>query len=272
VGIDFDVQRRFGRLQFTRGDPGAILSRALARGEVVVSESFARHHRAAVGDSLTLAGRRVRVAGEFYDYSTDAGVVMMDRSLYGRLWQDRVESMALYLSPGADPERVRARLIAAAGPELLLSVTPSRLLRARVLEVFDQTFRITYVLQAIAVLVAVLGVIGTLTAMVLQRRREIGILRATGARRGQVMKMVLIESVVIGASGAVLGCLAGFALAWILVRVINTQYFGWTIRMNLDPAVPASAVLVVVAAAGLAGIGPARLAASQPAAAAVREE
>ena len=277
VGIDFEVQRRFGRLSFTRGDPKELLARALTRGEVIASESFAHHHRVAPGDSIALAGkdgsvRRLRVAGVFYDYSSDAGVVMMDRGLYARLWSDRTESLALYLAPGADADAVRARLVMLAGPDLLLSITPNRALRTRVLEVFDQTFRITYALQAIAILVAVLGVFGTLTALVLQRRREIGILRATGALRPQVMKIVLVESGLIGLIGALLGAAAGVLLALVLVHVINTQYFGWTIRMAIDPWVFVSAVIAMVAAAILAGIGPARLAAGRLAAEAVRAE
>ena len=296
AGIDFDVQRRFGRLSFARGSGPEILRRALRRSEVIVSESFARHHRLAPGDSITLgggegrppaarapparaaaitgqaAGTRLRVAGVFYDYSTDAGVVMMDRGLYSRLWGSRTESMAVYLRPGSDPDAVRERIIGLAGPELLLSVMPSRALRARALEVFDQTFRITYALQAIAILVAVLGVIGTLTALVLQRRREIGVLRAAGARRGQVIEIVMLESGLLGLIGALLGCLAGVVLALILVHVINTQYFGWTIRVRFDPGVFASAVLVMTAAATLAGVSPARLAAGRLAAEALREE
>ena len=277
AGIDFEVQRRFGRLSFTAGGGEQVLARALARDEVIASESFAHHHRIAPGDSIALtdregAVRRLRVAGVFYDYSSDAGVVMMDRELYARLWSDRTESLALYLAQGADADAVRARLVSLAGPDLLLSITPNRALRTRVLEVFDQTFRITYALQAIAILVAVLGVFGTLTALVLQRRREIGILRATGAMRRQVMKIVLVESGMIGLIGALLGAIAGVLLALVLVHVINTQYFGWTIRMAIDPWVFVSAVLAMVLAAMVAGIAPARLAAGRLAAEAVRSE
>ena len=72
-------------------------------------------------------------------------------------------------------------LAALAGPGVLLSVTPNQALRHRVLSVFDQTFQITWVLQTIAVFVSVLGVISTLTTLVLQRRREFAV---TGQRRG----------------------------------------------------------------------------------------
>jgi putative ABC transport system permease protein len=139
-----------------------------------------------------------------------------------------------------------------------------------VLTVFDQTFRITFALQLIAIVVSVLGVTTTLTALILQRGREIGVLRATGALAGQVRKMVLIESGLIGLIGALLGCVAGWALALLLVHVINKQFFGWSIRMTVDPAVFVQAVLLMVAASVVAGLGPARLASDRVAAEAMR--
>jgi putative ABC transport system permease protein len=136
--------------------------------------------------------------------------------------------------------------------------------------VFDQTFQITFALQAIAILVAVLGVASTLTALILQRGREIAVLRAVGALRSQVHRMVLVESAAIGVSGALLGCLCGLALAMILIHVINRQYFGWTIRTHLEARVFLGALALMVVSATLAGIAPARLAATRVAAEAMR--
>src|SRR5439155_14231719 len=114
VGIDFAVQRAHGRLQFLSGeDSRAVLARALDEGGVIVTESFAHRHRVRAGGLLRLptpAGpAAVRIEGVFYDYSSDAGAVLMDRALYARLWRDdRTESLALYLEPGADGDSVRA--------------------------------------------------------------------------------------------------------------------------------------------------------------------
>ncbi len=277
IGIDFDVQRRLGGQRFVHGGAASILARARARGEVVVTESFARHFDVTQGDSLTLdvpAGRaRLRVAGVEYDYATDAGIVYMDRSLFARLWHDdRTESLALYLTPGTDPGVTRERLLALAGPDLVLAITPNRALREWALAVFDQTFQITWALQGIAMLVAVLGVIGTLTALVMQRGREIGVLRAVGALRRQVRAMVVWESVWIGAIGSLMGCACGVALALVLVHLINEQYFGWTIRLIVAPGVLVQAVAIVTLTAAVAGLVPARLAATRVAAEAMRME
>lgn len=277
IGVDFAVQREFGALQFTNGTAPELLGRALEHGEVVVTESFAYHFRLAQGDTLRLnvpAGEaRLRVAGVIYDYATDAGVVYMDRGLFARLWRDsRTESVALYLAPGADAVAVRSKLLALAGPDLMLGVTPNRALREGALKVFDQTFQITWALQGIAILVSVLGVIGTLTALIMQRGRELAVLRAIGARRAQVQKMVVTESIAIGAIGSLLGCVCGVCLALILVYVINRQFFGWTIRFSLDPWLFVQAIAVVVVTAALAGLVPARLAVQRVAPEAMRIE
>jgi putative ABC transport system permease protein len=278
VGIEFAVQRAHGRLQFVGGeDARTVLARALAEGGVIVTESFAHRHRVRTGEPLALptpAGRiLLPVEGVFYDYSSDAGAVLMDRALYTRLWRDdRTESLALYLEPGARGDSVRAAFVRLAGPGRLLHVTPNQALRKRVLLVFDETFQITWVLQTIAGAVSVLGVISTLTTLVLQRRRELAVLRAAGALRGQVRTLVLVESGVLGAAGSLLGCLAGFVLALLLVHVINRQFFGWSIRMTVDPWVFVRAVVLMTFTATLAGLVPARLAAGRATAAALRVE
>jgi putative ABC transport system permease protein len=278
TGVDFGVQRRFGHLAFVdRRDSRAVLAEALATRGAVVTESFAHRFRVAAGDTVILPAPTgpapLRVAGVFYDYSTDAGAVFVDRRTFARLWGvDRTESMALYCAHGTDLEAVRRAFVARAGGGRVYNITANQELRRRVLAVFDQTFRITFALQFIAVAVAVLGVITTLTALILQRGREIGVLRATGALRSQVRRMVLIESGILGLLGSLLGCVAGYVLALLLVNVINRQFFGWTIRMHVEPGVFVQAVLLMVGTALLAGIGPARHAADRVAAESMRVE
>jgi len=278
VGIELAVQRDYGGLAFSGGeDPRAVLNRAITRGGVTVTESFAHHQRVEAGDSLSLpsaSGRvRLRIEGVFQDYSTDAGAVLMDRSLYERLWPEpRTESLALYLQPGASATQVRAAFLKLAGPARWLYVTPNQALRRRVLAVFDETFRITWALQGIAVTVAVLGVVSTLTALVLQRRRELATLRAVGALRSQLRTLVLAESALLGFSGSLLGCGSGLVLALLLVHVINRQFFGWTIQLTLEPGVFAGAVVLMTLTATLAGLLPARIAVAGEAAGALRTE
>jgi putative ABC transport system permease protein len=275
AGVDFGVQERFGRLRFMAGSATRILRRARERDGVIVTESFSRHHRLAVGDSVEIAGAkglvRFPIEGVFYDYSTDAGGVMMDVALYQRVFATRrTESLALFLAPGSSPAEIREQVIERAGPGLVLYVSPNQSLRRQVLKVFDQTFQITGALQAIAVLVAVLGLVTTLTTLVLQRGREIGILRAAGALERQIRTMVLVESGLLGLIGTLLGCACGTVLALLLVHVIHRQFFGWTIRLELDPWVYARTFALFLATSLIAGLWPARLAARRVAAESMR--
>jgi putative ABC transport system permease protein len=278
AGIDFGVQAKLGALRLTDGRAiGPVLEQARRQGGVIVSESFAHRHRTATGDSITLptpdGSTRHAVHGVFYDYTTDAGVVFMDHTLYESLWHDtRTESLALYLAPGADPDRVRGRVLALAEPGTWLNVTPHRILRQRVLRIFDQTFRITWALQAIAVLVAVLGVFATLTALVVERARDLGVLRAVGALRSQVRTIVLVESGLLGGIGALLGCGLGVVLALLLVHVINRQFFGWTIQFAFAPGVLVQAVALMVIASLVAALAPARRATLRSPGEAMRNE
>ncbi len=278
IAVELEVQREFGGMQFLGGRPSKdVLTDAIEGDGVLISESFAYRHRIDTGGNVTLntpTGKfSMPVAGVYYDYSTDTGAIMMDYRLYSRLWASpRTESMALYVKPGFDNDVVRNRLIEAVSNRVLLNITPNQELRERVLEVFDQTFRITYALQAIAIVVAVLGVITTLTALILQRGREIGVLRAVGALRKQVQKMVLVESGMIGLIGAALGSLCGIALSILLIFVINKQFFGWSMQMTVDPWIFIQAGVVMVLTAMLAGLAPARLAVSRVATEAMRME
>jgi putative ABC transport system permease protein len=277
VGLDFSVLSRHGRILFRDGRSPEILSRALAARGVVVTESFSRRFGTRPGDRLQLATpsgpREAEVEGIFYDYSTDAGAIVMDRRLYAEWWRDpTINSIALYLRPGAAPDAARRSLLAAVGGRHALIMTSNQSLRRQVLDVFDQTFRITYALQAIVIAVAVLGILNTLTALILQRGKEIAVLRAVGAWRGQIRRVVLVEAGLIGVMAHAIGSVCGVALALMLVHVINRQFFGWTVRFRLEPILFLYSGFVILAASLLAGILPARHAARRLAADAMREE
>ena len=273
--IDFDVHAAYGQLTFTRGKSREVIEKALREQGVLATESFAFWNRLEVGDTVELETPSGPVAlpviGIFYDYSTDTGALLMDRRLFARLWQDdRTESLALYLEPGADAEQVQREYLAALGGKYVLAVTPNQDLRERIMMIFDQTFQITYALQSIAILVAVLGVINTLTTLVTQRARDFGVLRAVGALRSQIRKMVLVESALVGVIGSLLGCLCGAALSVLLIYVINKQFFGWSIHMTMEPRIFLESAALIIVTAVLAGIVPARLASGRLGAEAMR--
>ena len=281
VSRDLRLHAERGRYLMVNGDWASVLRRAAETDGVVVSEVLANRLNLERGGTVTIttpAGpHTVPIEGVFYDYATDGGKMVMERTLYRRLWNDdRITVFALYLSPGADESRVK-RLIAETLHRHESSLEPPLMisngeLRREILTIFDRTFVLTYVLEAIAVFVAVLGIVNTLVTAVLERRRELATLRAIGASRAQVERLVQWEAIYLGLIGALLGVAGGLALAWVLIAVINKQSFGWTIRMTVPVEVLVQAVVLAIGAAWMAGYLPARWAALQPVGESLREE
>ena len=145
-------------------------------------------------------------------------------------------------------------------------------LRERILAVFDQTFAVTGVVRLIAVVVAIVGIFLALTALVIEREREIGVLRALGASRGQVRRLMLSEAALLGTVASALGIAAGMCLAMVLTWVVNKAFFGWTIELQWPWVMIATTPVWIVVAAMLAALGPAWQAGRVEIAGALREE
>jgi putative ABC transport system permease protein len=133
-------------------------------------------------------------------------------------------------------------------------------LRGQAVQIFDRTFAITYALEAVAALVAILGVAGALMALVIDRRRELGLLRYLGASSTQLRKLILTEAGLLGLLATMAGTVLGLFLSLILIFVINKQSFGWTIRWHWPIAVLLGALSLLWLLTLLAGCYPARTA------------
>ena len=107
---------------------------------------------------------------------------------------------------------------------------------------------------------AMLGAANSLLALVLDRRRELGLLRFLGASGGQVRGMILTEAAFLGLLASILGLALGMALSLLLIYVVNRQSFGWTIQFHLPGGLLAGAVLLVWVVTVIAGLYPARVA------------
>ncbi len=272
VSRNLTLHSERSRYLFLTGDSSAILRRAVESDGVVVSEVLASRLGVHVGDPLTMmtpSGERTfAILGLFYDYATDGGKVVMDRALYRRLWGDAgVTVFPVYLQSGVDIHALRQTLALSLPRGSLAEVPPAVIrngeLRQEILMIFDRTFALTYALEIIAVVIAVLGIVNTLVTSVLERRREFATLRAIGASEGQVKQLVLWEAVYLGILGALLGIVGGVLLAVLLITVINKQSFGWTIQPTFPVTVLGEAVLLALAAALCAAYWPARRAAQQ---------
>ena len=196
----------------------------------------------------------------FYDYGNERGYILLDRATMLRYLPDPAPSnLAVYLQPGADLDSVREAIerVAAHNDVLIFS---NRDIRREGVRIFDQTFAITYALEAVAVIVAVMGIAGALMSIVIDRRREFGLLRILGATSAQVRKLILVEAGLIGILANIAGLALGIVLSLVLIFVINKQSFGWTIQFHWPVAVLLGALSVVYASTVLAGLYPARIA------------
>ena len=265
AALDLSAPRTGRESGFISGRPPAVVLRDLSQPDTaVVSEPFTVKHHLTTGDFLTLPlGEqlvRLRIVDVFYDYGSERGLVMVGRpNLLHYLPAPAIAAAAVFLAPGADLETVRREVLTAAANHDVF-VMSNRDLRQQAVRVFDQTFAITYALEAISVLVAVLGIAGALMSIVIDRRREFGLLRFLGASTGQIRKLILVEAGWLGFLSVVAGLVLGYVLSLVLIYVINKQSFGWTIRFHWPFAILAGALAVVYTATVLAGLYPARMA------------
>jgi putative ABC transport system permease protein len=275
--IDADQAGRFETWSMLGGsDQAATLRSLIGARRVIVSEPFASKFNLHAGDTISLPTarglERFEVANVFRDYSSDIGYAFMDTGVYRALIGDRsIDGIAIFSRPGTDPAALRVAVERSLVGNRLV-VESSGELRAAALAQFDRTFAVTYALDAIVLIVALLGIVATLSAQVLERRQEIGVLRCIGTLRRDVVAMIVGEAAWLGVLGSILGVAAGYIVAWILVFVVNKQAFGWTIDFGLAPLSDLRLAVLVVAASVAAGLLPAAQAASVPAGEAVRAE
>ncbi len=254
-----------GEVEFLSGRSSVAVDAQLRSGDnAVISEPFANKHHLRPGDVITLplgaAQVPFRVVDIFYDYGSEKGFVVVDRSIALHYLPDPAPSnLAIYLAPGADIDAVKAEVDAIAAGHNLLIFT-NRNLRQEAIRIFDRTFAITYALEIIAVIVAVVGIAGALLALVIDRRRELGLLRFLGAGVWQIRNLILFEAGLIGMLSNIAGLALGVVLSLLLIFVINKQSFGWTIRFHWPVAVLLGALSLVYTATVLAGFYPARVA------------
>ena len=265
ASVDTNLPRYDQTSGFVSGRQPEVVMQELSEPDTaMVSEPFTNKHHVKAGDvlSLPLGSQiaRLRIVDVFFDYANERGYVVMSRqNMLSYLHDPGTSNLAVYLKPGADLDTVRAEIERASVHRNVL-IFSNRELRHEAIRIFDQTFAITYALEAISVLVAVMGIAGALMSIVFDRRREFGLLQYLGATHGQIRRLILAEAGLIGILSNIAGLMLGVALSLILIFVINKQSFGWTIRFHWPIGVLLSALTFVYAATVLAGLYPARVA------------
>ncbi|MDE2931575.1 MAG: FtsX-like permease family protein [Chloroflexota bacterium] len=235
---------------------------AMQNGAIIVTESFA-YRRGITSEANTLriltdnCPRSFPIVGVYYHYGTDQGIVLMSDAVYRKHFADPwVSSFALFLTPEAQSAQVvenARRLLADQG----LSVQSTGELRTQVFTIFDRAFNITAALRSLAAVVAFIGVLSALMAIQIDQQRTLGTMRALGLTSGQLWRLALLETGLMGLAAGVFALPIGLLLAKMLINVINVRAFGWTFSFLVAPGSMLQAVLIALTAALLAGAYPA---------------
>ncbi|MEJ6002265.1 ABC transporter permease [Paucibacter soli] len=264
-----------GRLPLT----GALAAPRGQMPKIYVNEAMRDQLRLHPGDtpSLELAGRAplpVLVRGVWRDYSRQSPALLIALADYRRWSGDAAATdLMLYLPPGtADMQALQQRLRALAERPEDIELAAAGELRRFSLQLFDRSFAVTYWLQAVALGVGLFGVAASLSAQVLARRREFGLLLHLGFERRTLRRMVVAEALLFGAAGAIAGLLLGLAISAVLVWVLNPQSFHWSMDMHVPLARLALLMLAVLLASGLTAWWAARAAAGPDALQSVKED
>jgi len=147
------------------------------------------------------------------------------------------------------------------GNDRKLFVLPAREFKNEIRKVIDQGFAVNHAINIITLLIACLGIIVTLLASVLERTREIGILRSIGMQRSQVSRVVVVESMLLGIVGGALGAGAGVIIGWMSLEGFLKGDYGASMQYHVDYSSILWALALSTLLAALAGVYPARRAA-----------
>jgi putative ABC transport system permease protein len=240
--------------------------RLAAEGKAVLaSENFAMLRRFKLGDVVDIPSPsgmlHLPIAGIVTDYSDEQGSLLIDRALYKRYWNDStVNIFRIYLARGAVEADVKRRILEQFGNQRRLFVLTNRDVRRYILRLTDQWFGITYVQIAVAVFVAILGIVNTLTVSITDRRRELGVLQAVGGLRNQVRGTIWLEALAVGTVGLILGLALGALQLYYSLHISAEDMAG--LRLSYEYPYPIALLLLpgILLVAFLSAIGPAETA------------
>ena len=255
----------------------AQLSRFTAGEGILISEALAWRSQLQPGDSIELVTdrgpRALPILGIFHDYTPGSDAVAMHQRLYRQLWDDQMPSRLTVFS---DATRSQDELMSDIRTQFAdqhgLSIFANRQIHDRTLAVFDRTFAITGVLRILAIVIAFIGVLSALMALLLERNREFATLRATGMTPWQITHLVLGQTSLMGLFAGLLSLPLGLLMSEVLIEVINRRSFGWSMQQTLPLSIFSDALLLALTAALIAGLYPALRAARISPALALREE
>ena len=222
---------------------------------LLVSDKYATKHHWTVGQTITFNSKfgtsaQVNVVGIYKSSALmdpwQLGNAAFEKLTPPSLRADFVD--LVLLKNGADAGAVQQRVEDATGSYLTVKVQTKQEFANSSAQQINQMLVVLYGMLGLALIIAVLGIINTLALSVVERKREIGMLRAVGMLRKQVRRTIYLESVLISIFGALLGMVLGVVIGWCLVRTFREWLTG------IQPVVPWGTVLFTLVAAGVCGV------------------
>jgi putative ABC transport system permease protein len=262
VAVEVTSIAQTARREPVAGDAEDMYRRTAAGEGLMVSDNLAQLQKLTLGEILEVPAPngliRLPIVGIVVDYSDQQGTILMDRTLFLRYWNDdSVNVFRVYVKPGTPVPEVRQRILEQYAGQRQVFVLTNGELKRYILKITDQWFGLTSVQIAVAVLVAILGIVNTLTVSITDRRRELGVLRAVGGLHGQIRRTIWLEALSIGTLGLALGFGLGAVNLYYILQIVHHDIAG----MRLDYVFPVSTVLALVptilGAAFVAAIWPA---------------
>jgi putative ABC transport system permease protein len=268
---------RFGRWRLLGSEPQGIWDDIAAGEAVLVSSSFVLNLGTPEGSTIELETPsgpvRLRIAGVTTNFSSPRGTIVMSREVYKRLWRDaQVNRVFVNAAPGADMTSLRDAIGRQLGRKYSLRILTAAGLLEYFTEQVQQAFAPIGVLAVLVLLVVLVGLADTLGAGVVERVRELGAMRALGARRRHLSRMIIAEGFALGTLGLILAASAGILLGTLWVRSTFPYLLGWSLEVYVPYEGLAIVVVATMAVCLAAVVWPARRAAKLEPATALRYE
>src|SRR5262245_7608253 len=234
---------------------------AAGRG-LMVSDNLASLQQLKLGEVLEIAAPqgvlKLPIVGIVIDYSDQQGTILMDRAVFQQYWHDdSVNAFRLYLSANANPAEVKRQILSRYAGVRQVFVLTNREVKDYILRITDQWFALTSVQIAVAVLVAILGIVNTLTVSITDRRRELGVLQAVGGLHGQIRRTIWIEAISIGILGLVLGFALGAVNLYYILQIVQRDIAGMRLAYQYPVSTTLALIPTMLVAAIVAAIWPA---------------
>lgn len=255
--VDWATEHRRPMWVITSGEPlrpGELVNQK----RLVLSENAARRLHVDVGDSLLFNTPKGPVKFEVraivLDYSSETGIAFLDRHQFLEQWgDDAVDSLFVYMAPGAREDVVADGIRAALGGQASIFVTTTTAVRGQIIESLRDTFSYSRAVEIVTLLIALMGVIGTMVAAVIDRARDIGMLRAIGATSRQVAASIVVEAGFLGVCAVIIGLAAGLIETQLFLQTLFSATTGWHLDFVFPWAAASRIGGLVIAASALAG-------------------